>query len=108
MRIFHVTVRFNASASQLRARMEDDVPAINVRDKMIAQLPESWTECSWEYEQLAEKAASESRTPVSQQGQVDFEGLWFFGAKDNSVYCGMECSGVGNVRLCAPWQHGMC
>lgn len=86
-------------------QLEDDCPGSNVRDKIVNHLPDSWKECSWDYEELETKAALDDNMAVNKQGQVDFNGLWFFGAKDSSVYCGIECSGVGNVRLLVAWPH---
>jgi hypothetical protein len=81
----------------LRARMKDEEAeaSCNIRAKMVEMLPDSYKECLFDYDQLGADASPDLAT-----GKAEFNGLWFFGAKDNSVNCGLECSGIANLRLC--------
>ena len=90
----------------LRARFEDDEVGSYVRDKMFGQLPETWQEISYNYTELEHKAKQDetgASDPVVNEGKMDFNGLWFFGAKDNTVQAGLDSSGIGNLRLCVTW-----
>ena len=84
--------------------MADDDAGRYVRDKLVEQLPTHWQECAHDYDDLQRQAnAANYESPDIQSGMADFNGLWFFGCKDGSVYSGLETSGVGNIRLCVPW-----
>lgn len=87
--------------SILRAMMADPIVGNYVRDKLVEQLPDLWKECAHDYDDLSRRVDSTHAETV-RAGQGDFEGLWFWGAKDGSVSRGLECSGIGNVRLCVP------
>ena len=70
----------------------------------MEQLPSSWQETALDYAELESKISQNDAEQIK-TGASDFGGLWFFGAKDQSVHCGLEASGIGNVRLCAAWLH---
>ena len=76
-------------------------------DKIEEQLPSTWQEAALGFQEVQSKVSHMDAEAVK-VGASDFGGLWFFGAKDQSVHCGLEASGIGNVRLCATWSHSRC
>ena len=102
----NISTCLKSASQEPRGKIADDEAAVYCRDRLVEQLPEHWTACAHDYEELVKNVAGNLGNDAEMQnGLADFSGLWFWGAKDGSVHSGLETSGIGNLRLCDPCWH---
>ena len=98
---------------QLRGTFAKADAAPRVRDAMMNTLPSSWLDGAVTHLDLLHtwKEARKAQGGVEpsggkdelEKGSEEFNNVYIVGSKMNSIHAGLECAGLGNLRLCAAW-----